>query len=136
MRLAVLAPILLLTALPLAAPGQVSAQETATSCGWELGKWVCRSIGPSGFGAFTDARQRSSDQGAIDRTFLEQMIRNRRAREEKARLDDQARQRQQLIAQVGALTDEHRCSDAISLAMKAGDLELAGLVPKICTPQD
>lgn len=111
-----------------------NAQDTATSCGWEFGKWVCRPTSSGGFSAFTSARDRATARGADDQAFLLEMARQRRAREDQERAQDQARQRQQLVAQVGALTDEHRCADAISLAMKAGDMELAGLVPKICTP--
>jgi hypothetical protein len=116
------------------APLAATAQDTGSSCGWEAGRWVCRPTQPTGFGAFTAARDKANAQGEADRRMIEQLQRQRAAQADREQAAYAARQRQALIGQVGELTDKHQCSEALSLAMKAGDLELAALVPKICTP--
>lgn len=119
--------------------------QTTTSCGWEFGKWVCRSTPaqrPADFSAFRFANPAESfAQGAA----MAEQIRQNRAAAAAAQAQAQAvaqataaaeaaPQKEALRQQVAAAVLEQRCEDAQRIAISELDLALALEAAKACPP--
>ena len=101
----------------LALAGPAAAQTTTTQCHNYFGTLSCESqtLEPpaypsrSGFNSAMDSYERLQQQSAIERA-------------------------QQTRRRVGGLIAQGRCDDARTVALRAGDLDLAQQVAQACTP--
>lgn len=122
----------------------VPAQAQTTTCGWELGKWVCRQRPGVNFQAFDPYASMREGQ-----EFADRLIENQRRRQnEDAQIRDahtqavaQARQRQEAgeAAQarrlIGKATADGHCDLAKQAALELGDFDLAEQVGRLCVPR-
>jgi hypothetical protein len=112
--------------------GPAAAQ--TTTCGWELGRWVCRTRQPppnivqQGQDAFDRAYERGQ-QMQRDREAALQARAAAEQQEEAGRHEAHVQRVQQLVADA---IREHRCADAKDLALQEGDLTLADQAQRLC----
>lgn len=108
--------VILAAVLTLAATG-ASAQTSV--CGWEFGKWVCRTQAPPPniYGAGMAAFDRGMQQGQQQRAARD------------------AASAQALHDQVTAYVRAGQCDAAKDLALRAGDMTLADQAVRVCTPR-
>lgn len=132
---ALAASLVIATSLFLGASG-ASAQ--TTTCGSEMGKWVCRTAParPSApyQGIFGSVRE---GEESVTRLFDEQ-ARRREAADVAARVAQEADDRDRAIAlrqKAGQLVAAGRCPDARELALNHGDFDLTVEIEKVCSPK-
>lgn len=121
MKRALLALVLLLGPV-----SQAAAQQQAESvCGWEFGKWVCRSkAAPSS----SIARHKFPDTGERFRRSYEAA--------QAMRADREQSEADMVRRQVGRLVANGDCDSARQVALSAGELDLAEQTARLCTSPD
>jgi hypothetical protein len=129
---------LAVTASATAAQAQF-AQPQTTTCGWEVGRWVCRTpqtqAGPNIVQQGLDAQRQAYDQ--------QQRLYEDRQRAEASRRAQQAYQldaaeaenRERLRSRVSQAVAEGRCEDAKQEALRYSDMDLAEQAARLCTPR-
>lgn len=120
-----------------------SAQAQTTTCGPEFGKWVCRTQQPppniygQGMAAFDAQTQRLQEQraqreataAAHHQAELDLEEQHRRAGEQASALNAQ-----HVREMVGDQVAQGHCAYAKTLALQAGELDLAEQVVRLCKP--
>ena len=114
-------------AISLAAGQTASPPETKTVCGWEYGRWTCRTA--------TETRTDPLDafrKGVDTVKSLTPAPHDGPDREAEFRQEAERQRAIALRERVGNLIVEKRCEEARDLALKAGDIDLASKVLSIC----
>lgn len=129
--------------------GNAGAQTSTTTCGWETGRWVCRTPqerAPSPLSTWQpeDFSKRYDDAYERSRRLREAYdaqdfptpdpsppIEAPRPHVVDIIKDGQA---EVLRLRVATAIREHRCGDAKELALQAGDLDMAEQAQRLCTP--
>lgn len=107
------------------------ASSQTTTCGWELGKWVCRTDPPPPNIAdfhFTDAGTAAAE--TIRRVQAARAARAQAVSQDEA--DRHQAHMQWVHEQVATAIREHRCTDARAIALEASDLDLAEQAVRLC----
>lgn len=127
-------------ALAVSLAGSAAAQ--TTSCGWEMGRWVCREqpgliapppAEPSHIyedGMKAERRAYEQQRQVSDDIEVRRLGRQEAQRNQLQSAEDA--NRQQLHDMVGLAVAEGRCDDAKSLALKYGDMDLAEQSMRLC----
>lgn len=125
------------------AMGAVPAGAQTTSCGMELGRWVCHQ--QPGINWATVDPNAAFNQGydSVDRVMRDIEARERAAQQNYLALQAQQghEQQQQAVSDarslrmaVGQFVIAGKCQEARNLALNSGELSLAGDVDRVCRP--
>lgn len=118
-----------MTAAVLLAASPATAQQSTTTCGPELGRWVCRTTPQqSGMGAFFEGQERA-------RQSVDSVLAARQANQDRAEAERREYFRRGLEQQVAAMVSNGQCEDAKRHALDNGDMALAEQAMRLCTPR-